>query len=110
LYTGKEDLKVVFATHLNQPQIYWQGEYNFEVKASKFEQLLPLVCIKEVGVDGNILLTIVNDRFSGDDLQFMEKEAAYLEANGNATKRGELKTGTRMVTYGVRYARGHLSW
>jgi len=67
--------------------------------------LFPPVCIKEVGVDGNILLIVVNGRFSGDDLQFMEKEVAYLEVHENATKRGELKTGTRMVTYGVRYAR-----
>jgi len=34
----------------------------------KYEQLLLPVCIKEVGVNGNILLTIVNDCFSKDDI------------------------------------------
>jgi len=76
--------------------------------ALKYEQLLLPICIKEVGVDDNILLIVVDGRFSGDGIQFMEKETTFLEAQGNATKRGELKVGTRMVTYRVRYARGHL--
>jgi len=49
--------------------------------------LLSLVCIKEVKVNGNILLKIVHGRFSGDDIQFMEKKTTFIKAQGNATKK-----------------------
>ena len=73
-----------------RPKVYWATEFDLEEERAQFhEAASPALCVGTGGGSLNFLL--VNARFSCDTLRMMTDLAALLEAEGNPTKRGELK-------------------
>ena len=56
----------------------------------------------------NFICNLRNDFFSKEDLMIITKVASWLEREGNNVERSENKMGTRMASFGMRYASGDL--
>jgi hypothetical protein len=89
-----------------QTKKFWAA-YDPEVMAVRHDELFaPTSLIDPTGE----LIYLTNNVFTPLELKTITKEAQWLESHAKSTKRGVHKSGSRMVTFGIRYKYGTLAW
>jgi hypothetical protein len=73
--------------------------YDPEVMAVRHDEIFaPTLLIDPIGE----LIYLTNNIFTPLELKTLTKEAQWLESHAKSTKRGVHKSGSRMVTFGIR--------
>lgn len=89
-----------------QTKKFWSAFVPEVMRAHHDEVFAPASLVDPTGE----LVYLTNGVFTPLELDFISKEAHWLEKHAKPTRRGMHKSGSRMVTFGIRYKYGTLSW